>query len=619
MADLVPTASPFEVKDSIAIDGRSATVAGRSQRDWGMGPWDEFFVAFDDGTTAWLAGAQGNWYLTSRVDPTGTTLHTWEQSAVGMSGIRLGSDPRPWMINEKRQSTLIAAKGEFDAALAVGELSHYLDLSAPGGGFATADFGDNIEAASLYIGRILPGDAVKLVSSALGPRPEQRVDVSRLQCPHCGAPIPLFAPSESQRAICGSCGATLNTNQGKLELLGILDRRNLAMPAIALGSKGTLRGTEYIVIGYMRRYTIVEGDRYDWGEYLLYGSGGGYTWLVEDNSAFMLTRTIQNADVQQGTFGDGVVYEGTRFRRFFDNQAYVDMVVGEFYWKVEIGETVRACDYIAPPRVVSIEYNPSEIISSLSEHLPRAEVEKAFSVNLHGDGVPVASPNPYKFGIPAAIFGAGLVVMIILSVIYGSRFPDTPVFRDIALNVDSKGTAPYVDGSGVAFGVPGDSPAANDPNRAVTYTDAFTVRRGPTTIEVTLATTSTNVWVGADCALINEDNGEVIEFTVDTGEYRGYTGGENWSEGQRSTTDYISRVHSGHYSIRCVTDWETYVGAGSSPPAPLPPSASLSVVVNGRGPGAWLLAFLLLILPFGIGIYLRLQHEKKRWENSNVV
>lgn len=610
MADLVPTASPFEVNDTISVEARRATVAGRSQRDWGMGPWDEFYVAFDDGTTAWLAQAQGNWYVTSRVDPTGTSLSTWDSAAVGMRDVRLGSDPRPWMINEKRKATLIAAKGEFDTELSVGDVSHYLDLSASGNGFATADFGNLQEPPSLYVGVMLASNAVALVSAALGARPEQKVDVSRMQCPHCGAPVPLFVPSETQRAICSSCGASLNATQGKLELLGILDLRNKAMPTIPLGTQGSLRGTDYVVIGYLRRFTVVEGDRYYWGEYLLH-SANGYTWLVEDNGQFMLTRTISNADVSQASWGGGVVYEGKTFKRFFDNQAHVDAVVGEFYWKVEIGETVRACDFIAPPRVVSVEYGADEIITSVSEHVSSQEVSKAFSVTLENtNSGAVAAPNPYKLMWPALLCAGGLIAMIVIGVIHGGRFPNETVITSLPLNIDPKTTA-----LGNPFAAP---TTPSDPSRSITYSPPFTVRRGPTTLAVTLTTDATNVWVGGDCAMINEDNGEVIEFNVDVGQYRGYTEGENWSEGSNTNTEYVTRVHSGHYSVRCATDWETYSGSGSSAPMPVPPSATLSAVVNEHGIGSGLCAFLILILPFGLGVYLKFQYEQKRWENSNV-
>jgi hypothetical protein len=65
----------------------------------------------------------------------------------------------------------------------------------------------------------------------------------------------------------------------------------------------------------------------------------------------------------------------------------VDLVLGEFYWKVTVGERVEVVDYIRPPKILSREITRSddkpgagEINWSLGNYLEAAEVEKAFGV-----------------------------------------------------------------------------------------------------------------------------------------------------------------------------------------------------------------------------------------------
>ena len=50
--------------------------------------------------------------------------------------------------------------------------------------------------------------------------------------------------------------------------------------------------------------------------------------------------------------GKTVLYQDKTYKVYQDAKATVEFVAGEFYWKVQVGETVRAVDYIAPPECV---------------------------------------------------------------------------------------------------------------------------------------------------------------------------------------------------------------------------------------------------------------------------
>ena len=64
--------------------------------------------------------------------------------------------------------------------------------------------------------------------------------------------------------------------------------RELELP---LGARGTLRGVEWEVIGYLRRS---EHGSYGWEEYLLFNPYYGYRWLITNGRGWsfgeMLTR-----------------------------------------------------------------------------------------------------------------------------------------------------------------------------------------------------------------------------------------------------------------------------------------------------------------------------------------
>src|SRR5690606_29370152 len=65
VADIANVPSLVAVGDEGRVDGRRFQVLGRVQLDHGKGPWDEFYVALDDGSVwGWLAYAEGHWLLT---------------------------------------------------------------------------------------------------------------------------------------------------------------------------------------------------------------------------------------------------------------------------------------------------------------------------------------------------------------------------------------------------------------------------------------------------------------------------------------------------------------------------------------------------------------------------
>src|SRR5262249_40926435 len=148
-----------------------------------------------------------------------------------------------------------------------------------------------------------------------------------------------------------------------------------------------------------------------------------------------------------GGKGDKVEFQGERFKIYQDAIARVEYVIGEFFWKVEVGEQTRAVDYVKPPRMLSMEASlvqlgveevaepdqpkkkkkkkarsapAGEINWSLGTYTMRADVEKAFGIT----GLPRTSkvaPNQpflhkkvykYWWRLLAATFLLGLIIMI---------------------------------------------------------------------------------------------------------------------------------------------------------------------------------------------------------------
>ena len=74
------------------------------------------------------------------------------------------------------------------------------------------------------------------------------------------------------------------------------------------------------------------------------------------------------------------MYLGARYLHFQTGEARTAFVLGEFPWRVSVGDRVTYRDYIAPPRMLSSETTENETTWSLGEYTTGQEIWKAFGL-----------------------------------------------------------------------------------------------------------------------------------------------------------------------------------------------------------------------------------------------
>ena len=121
--------------------------------------------------------------------------------------------------------------------------------------------------------------------------PQAAPAVKALSCPSCGGTVTLRAAGYTVTVACEYCGSILDVTNPEVRL--ITEYRHAAESLeIPLGTRGTLKGVEWEVVGYVRRS---ERGAYPWEEYLLFNPYHGYRWLVTNGRGWsfgeMLTRT----------------------------------------------------------------------------------------------------------------------------------------------------------------------------------------------------------------------------------------------------------------------------------------------------------------------------------------
>ncbi len=407
VADLVDIPSPLEVNRGGYWDRNRFEVEGRVQIDRvnaASAPWQEFYVVLPDRSEGyWIAYAQGRWYWTREITPTPALppLSALTPGAqIRLDGVGLVT------IAEVGRRKVVSAEGELANVAAPGVPTAYADFGGPGGVFGTIDFGDSQSIPpQLYVGQRFDPKSFKLDSGA--PLEAAQAKVEACTCPNCGGSLPLVAPGTTERIVCKYCGTISDVRQGALAALGQAPKPPFE-PFIPLGSEGNLRGRNVIMIGFVVRGTWVEGEHYSWREYLAYaGPSEGYVWLMEEENRWQLVVPVAPGEAQISEHGASYAHKPYRFKQRVTAQ--IEYVVGEFYWKVEVGEQVEATEYQGSDGIVSVERDRNEVNVSFCMSITPQEIAQAFKI--------AAPPSPAIFTSETKSKMSTTVIVIIVVIV----------------------------------------------------------------------------------------------------------------------------------------------------------------------------------------------------------
>jgi hypothetical protein len=175
-----------------------------------------------------------------------------------------------------------------------------------------------------------------------------------------------------------------------------------------------LNGLAYIVIAFLVRSANFDGERFAWSELLLFSEGKGFRWLVRDEDGWLFVEPVNLAELDLRDMPGAVRLQGKQYQLRNRSVARVDYVLGEVYWKCEVGESVRASDYVVGRTVLSREETENEVRWSVSKPVPFPVLARAFGLQRGTDTerTPGASP-----AAPSMLGGANVVVLVIVAVV----------------------------------------------------------------------------------------------------------------------------------------------------------------------------------------------------------
>ena len=149
MAVLPETASPIFVVGVWTVLGRRFAVPGRARYGHDRGYWDEWFLAFEDGGTAWISEDENNFALETCEDVESPPV---DYAAV-LPGSALTLGATEFHLDERGVVDRKGGEGRLPFAIVTGEKVPFLDLSA-GDALATLEHDLEDNTARLYRGRL---------------------------------------------------------------------------------------------------------------------------------------------------------------------------------------------------------------------------------------------------------------------------------------------------------------------------------------------------------------------------------------------------------------------------------------------------------------------------------
>jgi ribosomal protein S27AE len=586
VAYLVTTDSLLSIGSQGRYQGEPFELTGRAQFSHEVGGvWNEWYASFPNDRWGWLVEAQGRFYLTfQRSLADSEAVEPFASLALGALVFAL-SPSSPLTVTEKGIALTVSAEGEIPYRFVPGVEHRYADLSGPHGEFVTLDYSEDPPLA--FVG-------YKVAFAELGflptdtPRAIPQVKAQQLSCPNCASALSLRAPDHTERVTCPSCGSLLDINQGNLKFLRVLDQK--VTPVIPLGAVGHFdRHPPLTVIGCLQRSVEVDGIRYFWEEYLLYASQLGCRWLIHRDDHWNFVTPLPSGKVTSTS--REARYNKRNFALFQDAVTRVEHILGEFYWRVDVGETIMTADYIAPPLMLSREVSvlaqktPSETNWSLGEYLAPQMIEKAFNLRDLPRPWKIAPNQPYphrevyEHWLQFSLLAVGLAVVLFLLGAQRHVMQQTYQLE----------------------------PIKGGENSAVRFSDPFTLQPRQN-VEISVTAPLNGAWLDLVGDLINQQTDDAQGFSLVLESVRDSEDRESRTEGSRVSRSYLSAPEAGAYILGFDAQWDR----NESQPM------TFTVTIRQGVPRPRHLVVALLALSV-VPLFVLLRHyyfERQRWNES---
>jgi hypothetical protein len=401
MSSVLEDFSPIQIGTAGSIGGGNFNVIGRIQLRYDAGMWNEWYLLFDSGETAWLGDSSGMFTVTRERKVSGA-LPAFDEIEPGKL-YSVGSDR--FTASEKRVAQCIGGQGELPFKVGEGWQAKVADFRA-GPTFLTLDYSDG-ELPMVFSGRAVTLDEMKCqllredeqIKASAG---KYRGKLDALDCPSCGGMI-KYMPGLATNLVCPSCSSQLDAAGPEAVVLAAGEAVEKERTSIPLGVEAKINGNDYTVIGVMKR---ADDEGTEWSEYLLYSTKASFFWLVETDEGWSRASVMPSWPTWHWTGSDNALLDNVTYNKKWEYPATVRYVAGAFNWRVQRGDVVRVFEFENGVTSLAAELTPHELTWSRSTPVAFDQIKAWFGANLRA-GEPVKSGSGESLDLEGVMGNAG--------------------------------------------------------------------------------------------------------------------------------------------------------------------------------------------------------------------
>ena len=384
MSDVLEDYSPIQINTSGTFGGNQFTVIGRIQLRYADGMWNEWYVLFDDGKTAWLGDASGQYMLTSEVH--GGTHFPPFASLIPAHAYSING--HSYTASDVRTADCIGGQGELPFKVGQGWQAKVADLRS-GRSFLTLDYSES-DTPKIFAGQAVTLDELKCqllreddqIETTAG---KYHGKIQTLSCPSCGSNT-AFVPGATSTLICPSCHAQVDVSGTTAQVLAKANEATQVATTLELGAQATINGKIFQIIGLMR---VVDNENSIWTEYLLHHPTAGLFWIIETNDGWARARVMDEWPMWAQE--ESAVLGSTTFQKLYRYPARVIYAIGAFNWRVRVGYQTEVVEFQNGLIKLAAEITESEMTWSQSTPVSADQIQAWFGKTVNALKAPTTS------------------------------------------------------------------------------------------------------------------------------------------------------------------------------------------------------------------------------------
>lgn len=341
-------------------------------------------------------------------------------------------------------------------------------------------------------------------------------------CPRCHAANTPKGKALTVAMTCTGCGTYFCVHST------INDKfKNVHPPAIPLGSRGVFDGKTYEVYGFSVKRE--KKHRYNFREYFLFNPYHGIAFLSEYDGHWNFLKPYTNHPWSLEYTDEDPFVNGSTFRLYARNRVEVLYATGEYFNDmIAVAEDSEHWEHIAPPFLLTYEQSKTMVSSFLGKYKSREEVAAAFKIPK--EKLPAKKGMGYTQPLVGSFTPSALIAVTLISILLA--------FGMLMFSFNQAAEENL-------FHRMYDRSELKDSTKMFS-TPTFELK-GTKNLMLQIYAPVENDWFFAEYSLINDGTDEEYVFTKEVEYYFGYTDGENWSEGSKTTEVFLSSVPPGKY------------------------------------------------------------------------